>query len=185
MKKYLVLLIPLLFLMAQCHKTPTPDPEPDLPPATQEGKGTIGCYINGKPWWPKPYFVVGGDSYLKVAFNPFDNRFYLQSIKYTKANGDESLMSLTVKKLTLGDNVIDTIRKVGGGWSLFQDYTVKDINKCSVFEIDTMNERRLTITRLDTNTTRLNVVSGTFEFTAYNKCGDILKFTKGRFDTTF
>ena len=46
----------LLFIASSCHKTPDPNPEPDLPTATQEGKGTIGCYFNGVPWL-REYFL--------------------------------------------------------------------------------------------------------------------------------
>lgn len=61
----------LIFMATACHKAP-PEPEPDLPPETQTGAGTIGCYINDKPWWPKWYFVVGGTPFLEAVFNPLD-----------------------------------------------------------------------------------------------------------------
>jgi hypothetical protein len=49
-----MLAAPPLAMMPACRKhTETPDP---LPPATQEGKNTFGCYIDGKPWvaWIDP-----------------------------------------------------------------------------------------------------------------------------------
>ena len=45
-------------MASSCHKTTVPNPEPDLPTATQEGKGTIGCYFNGEPWLPKPFLCL-------------------------------------------------------------------------------------------------------------------------------
>ena len=44
MKKYLILVIPLLFLMAQCTKEVPPEP---IPPTFQN---TFSCYIDGKFW---------------------------------------------------------------------------------------------------------------------------------------
>lgn len=168
----------LMFMAAACRKAP-PEPEPDLPPETQTGAGTIGCYINDKPWWPKPYFVIGGTQFLEVSFNPLDdNRFYIQSVNKNDSTG--SYMSLTCKKLKLGDNQIDTANQKQGGWSVFEDYSFK--NSCTTFTVDTTKVRTLLITRLDSIN---RIVSGTFEFTAYNKCGNILRFRQGRFDTNF
>jgi len=33
-----------------CENPPVPDPEPELPPITHEGKNTFGCLVNGKVW---------------------------------------------------------------------------------------------------------------------------------------
>ena len=189
MKKYLIFVFPLLLLLAYCHKPPEPEPnpEPDLPAATQEGKGTIGCYINGKPWVPKPYVAIAISPFLKASFNSWDeNRFYLKGIKInsnTSASTTfESIMLLSVKKLKIGNNLIDTINTSLSANPIFRDYLVSDINRCSAFDIDINKVRILTIRRLDTS---LNIISGTFEFTAFNPCGDTLRFTKGRFDTNF
>jgi len=43
-----------------CKKDdPAPNPPPELPPATQTGANTFGCYVNGKPFiqeerWARP-----------------------------------------------------------------------------------------------------------------------------------
>ena len=173
MKKYLILLIPLLFLMAQCHKSPTPDPEPDLPPATQEGKGTIGCYINGKPWVPKSYISIGGPKYMEVVYRESDSSFFALS-----ANIDGSLnqtLYLRAYETKLGDNKLSKR-------SLHEYIDYHYPSNCEAFRMDTTKIRNLKITKLDKTA---NIISGSFELTVANQCGDTLKFTQGRFDTQF
>jgi hypothetical protein len=171
----------LVMMASSCRKpTPEPDPDPDLPAITQEGKGTIGCYINGKPWVPKPYLAIGTDPFLKAAFDSsYKDKFYLQAIKKTKDRGLESLMSLSCYNLIIGTNVIETV-KPGSGWAVYGDYSFK--NGCINFNLDTTKVRQLVITKFDKTN---NIISGTFEFTVYNDCKDTMKITKGRFDTQF
>ena len=176
MKKYILLLIPLLFLMAQCHKTPTPtpDPEPDLPPATQEGKGTIGCYINGKPWVPKSYIAIGSPKYLEVVFDKFDNNYFgLTAIIDGSLNQSLKIEAYNTR---LGMNIAQKI-----GPYQFLNF---DFGNCATFIIDSTNTSNnyINITKLDTVK---NIVSGTFGFRAINKCRDTVKITSGRFDTHF
>ena len=173
MKKYLIFLIPFLFLMAQCHKTPTPDPEPDLPPATQEGKGTIGCYINGKPWVPKPYIAIGVPHYLEVVFDESRNNFF--GLEANKDGSFAEQMNIYVQNASLGRNTI--IR-----FNAESFYNSNNGNNCFRYYLDTIKPRILDITKLDKEK---KIISGTFEFTAFNNCKDTINITKGRFDTYF
>ena len=80
---------PLLFLTlllcgllyTACRK-PNPDPpiteEEKLPPATQEGKNTFGCLVDGKAWVPKWYFAPSG---LQVNYNEITSMFSLLARK--------------------------------------------------------------------------------------------------------
>jgi hypothetical protein len=168
----------LMFMATACHKTP-PDPEPDLPPETQTGAGTIGCYINGKPWVPKPFLAIGVNHYLEVKYggaNP--GFFYLGAVIPKEINaGDIEITVLTWAKK--GDNLIWYDPRPDG--RVFTSYdTIAFARNCGKFTLDTTKTRRLTITKLDT--IGIGILSGTFEFTAYNTCGDTLRFTQGRFD---
>ena len=172
----------LVLMASSCHKTPTPEPnpDPDLPLATQEGKYTIGCYVNGKPWWPQPYLGTG-TPFLRASFNNIDNnRFFLQSVNYNKNSAISSSMSLTCKNLLIGSNLIDTIDQRLGGWSIFEDNSLK--NNCQEFTLDTSKVRSIFITKFDIVN---KIVAGKFEFTAFNNCGDTFRFTNGRFDTKY
>ena len=172
MKKYLIFLIPILFLMAQCHKTSTPDPEPDLPPATQEGKGTIGCYINGKPWVPKSYIAIGSPKYLEAVFDKFDNNYFgLTAIIDVSLNQSLKIEAYNAR---LGLNIAQKI-----GPYQFLNF---DFGNCATFIIDSTSNNYINITKLDTIN---NIVSGAFGFRAINKCKDTVKVTSGRFDVHF
>ena len=165
----------LLLMAAACHKTPDPEPnpDPDLPPITQTGEGTIGCYINGKPWVPKPYIVIGGINYFSVTHKISDNSYFALD-----ANIDGSLrqsLHLRAYETKVGNNKL-----LPRNDDNFTDYDIK--GNCVSFIIDTTFTNNLTITKLDTSK---HIFSGTFEFTACNKCGDTLRFTKGRFDAGF
>jgi hypothetical protein len=163
-----------LFLMAtSCHKTPDPNPEPDLPPETQTGAGTIGCYINGKPWWPKPYVSIGIPQFLEVVFDESrDNFFGLNARK--DASFSEHL-NIYVVNASLGSNIM-----VSRNSDSF--YNSKNKNNCELSYLDTTKTRILVITKLD----KINrIISGFFEFTAVNNCKDTLRFTQGRFDSKF
>ena len=159
----------LLLMAVACHKTPEPEPnpEPDLPSITQTGAGPIGCYINGKPWVPKPYIYIIGPKYFSVSYRLWDNgSFYLAAYR------DRSSIKLHFYNAKLGDNMLtlDNINE-------YVDFDYP--NGCVIFQVDTMSVRNLVLTKLDTSK---HIFSGTFEFTACNKCGDTLRFTKGRFD---
>jgi hypothetical protein len=168
-----------LFLMAtSCHKTPDPIPEPDLPPETQTGAGTVGCYINGKPWWPKPFLAIGVNPHLEVKYGGVNPGLLYLSATISKNPNSSSLTIFVKPWVRKGDNEI--------WYTLLSDYafinydTAVFKNPCNGFRIDTLKTKRLTITKLDT--VGVGIVSGTFEFTAFNTCGDTLRFTKGRFD---
>ena len=83
MKKYILLLIPLLFLMAQCHKTPTPEPEP---PTFQN---TFSCFVNGKFWQaiqpPSGAVITWSPGKLQVLYdsNPKDGSLWIQAKRDT------------------------------------------------------------------------------------------------------
>ena len=178
MKKYLIFVFPLLLLLAYCHKPPEPEPnpEPDLPAATQEGKGTIGCYINGKPWVPKPYIAIAIPQFMEVVFDENRNSFFGMQVQ--KDGSLQESLSVFAYGAKIGNNLI-----VPHNGAAFFDSSDKNKCKGSNYFLDTTTNRLLIITKLDTEK---RIISGTFEFTAISdKCKDTLKFTKGRFDANF
>ena len=85
MKKYLILLVPLLFLMAQCHKTPMPEPTPK-PPTFQS---TFSCYINSKFWQayqpPSGAIITWSPGKLLVLYDSSlsDGSLWIQAVRDT------------------------------------------------------------------------------------------------------
>jgi hypothetical protein len=145
----------------------------------------VGCYINGEPWWPKPYFTLGPGTFFKVSYglNGYGKSdtgaVFLEADIHSKS-GFTNLEIFVPPPIKIGNNLINN--EPTSDDYIFLNYDT-NINKlCMGYKLDTSKTRRFTITRLDTTARRLPKVSGTFEFTAFNKCGDTLRFTKGRFD---
>ncbi|MCC3156241.1 hypothetical protein LJ737_03280 [Hymenobacter sp. 15J16-1T3B] len=181
--KRLFLYAPLL-LLTQCSKCkdgPQPkNPEDALPPATQEGKNTLGCLINGQPWTPKghrgsvPNFYVWYDP--SYAGGAIDIRTY----RYPKS----------------GDSRSQYIAFGGGGVAQAGTYLIGD-NGLQAYISDEFKAQgcqdvqsddpwstvycrgQLLITRLDV---AAGVVSGTFGFVLAKPGCDTIKVTQGRFD---
>ncbi len=168
----------LVLMASACRKTP-PDPEPDLPPETQTGARTIGCYINGKPWVPKPYLAIGVNPFLEVKYGGANPGLLYFEAGIPKDSAASSLSIYIQPWAKKGDNEIWYDPSPSG--DIFTSYGGLIFPRgCGTFRLDTLKTRRLTITKLDT--VGVSVIAGTFEFTAFNTCGDTLRFTKGRFD---
>ena len=178
MKKYLIFVFPLLLLLAYCHKPPEPEPnpEPDLPAATQEGKGTIGCYINGKPWVPTPYLCIGCIPYLKVTYDANSNLFVLSSHNYIRDVVDQ-YMRIYIYDTTIGTNKITRLPE-----GIFNGSTEGNFSANKVYYLDTSQTNILKLNKVDKER---NIISGEFQFTAISGKKDTIKVTKDRFDTVF
>ena len=107
-------------------------PRKDPPPATQEGKGTIGCYINGKPWVPKPYIAIGVPHYLEVVFDESRNNFF--GLEANKDGSFAEQMNIYVQNASLGRNTI--IR-----FNAESFYNSNKGNNCFRYYLDTTTRR--------------------------------------------
>ncbi len=176
-----------------CHKSndlppytgPLPIDYTVLPPATQEGKNTIGCKINGKVWVPRvPFGAVtytdvtaffseknntgGGtfelnlvdldekiEDWVTVGFKPS----YFRTTEYHTSPDSTDTETFTVLMTRLGKYYV--------------------VNKSSA-----NYNNRFVLTKMDT---LKNFYSGTFEFTLFSKTNinDSLKITEGRFDLKY
>jgi len=64
-QSFFYILFFLFLSVSNCKKHKTDSPMDQLPPATQEGKNTLGFLLNGEPWTPKGH--VGITSNLTVS----------------------------------------------------------------------------------------------------------------------
>ncbi len=55
----------------------------DLPPATEEGKNTFGCYIDGSPFVAKVRFTIGGPMAVSAMFDEETNYLTIQGAQET------------------------------------------------------------------------------------------------------
>ncbi len=140
---------------------PDPPPEPTLPPETQTGARTFGCYVNDKLWlsetgvtelkgdyWKGTFLVRGknGQEYIGIEL---DNVYQI------------GLYRLSNKNL--------------------RRYIYLSISG-EHYDADSSEGSYINITKLDTN----NVIhSGTFAFTGVNDRGEKVEVTGGRFDVKY
>ena len=185
----------LLALLASCKKdtsAPKPDPLPyplsELPPATQEGKGTFGCVINGEPWVARTFFDPYGPfrAYYDEAHYGFDynRRLIVASHRIIPSydlNNDSIANSFGF--------TINPVFSVG-----YYDKQKLENYKSSffaskpkpskIYELDTLAPFHIHITKLDTVK---KIVSGTFEMDLIeiDDPNEVLQIRHGRFDAWY
>jgi len=158
--------IACLTSLMHCHRDqPKPKTELEkLPAATQAGAYTFGCLVNGKAW-------VVQNSLHTVAIDQVNFSLW-GSIQNNSQNIFFFIQDpgIVVKSYLLNDRMSQ--------YAQFSNYT--DINNsCECYADGTTGNGILNITKFDQ--TKL-IVSGTFNFTAWNTKCDTIKVTEGRFD---
>ena len=152
--------------------------QPSLPAATQEGKDTFGCLLDGKAWVPNRKHTLDNIVEGHVSTNKLfslkaeDNRtpanFYLSV-------SDSTGIKPGVYPLRAGfDGSYNVVQGMSNTWYLSGP----------------ANQGQLTITKFEPfvrtgpsgPTARGAIVSGTFEFTASTSSGQTITVREGRFD---
>ena len=170
----------LLCSLPACRKhTETPDP---LPPATQEGKNTFGCYIDGKPWVAEidPNILDPSLRKIDAAYDePGVGLYDVYSLSILASKVTDSLDEY----LILG---VRPLFKEGRIELTHLDYSsikMRLDRPIRVYEIDTTFLQILEVTRLDT---AHNICAGLFTFTLVSKNKpDTIYITDGRFDIRY
>jgi hypothetical protein len=169
LKKFFPLILVILSACEGCDKE---DPKPlteleKLPPATQEGKYTFGCLVNGKA-------LTNRTTLETVAIYQIG---ILQIGLSNETEPEQNIgISLTeqVTPLTVGNYDLVLTSAARAVYSKYQD----GMPLCLYFDTDILNGN-LEITKFD----KINyILSGLFEFTSVNSQCDTLKVTDGRFD---
>ncbi|MRX48488.1 DUF6252 family protein [Pedobacter puniceum] len=177
--KYIIILISYLSLSASsCKKDKTGIDA--LPAATQEGKNTFGCLVNGEVFIARsrtgfgpPYFAC------EYGFNSETNsfRFYLRgSDRIQSSNRNTIIISFNGISLISGTRL--DIRELQDG------YANAIYFKTSIDEFNTnaTSKGEITITKLDESK---RIISGTFWFDAVNETGEKVEVREGRFDMSY
>jgi hypothetical protein len=188
----------LLVFLPQC-KDKLPEPLPfveTMPPETQEGKNTFGCYVNGELWVPRmaisnpsPYhstkprasynFERNGGTFTVNARRRIEDAGIWQSIVINIPQ------NFTGEGEYLLNNKYVGMRNDGRGGV---GRLINRITFCTYYT-DSIHTGKLTITRLDT---AAGIIAGTFYFTAlgyyegpdpdHPRHCDTIQVTDGRFD---
>lgn len=150
---------------------------PSLPAATQEGKDTFGCLLDGKAWLPNRKHTlddmleghISGSKLfsLKAEDNQTPANFYLSV-------ADSTGIKPGTYQLRAGFD---------GSYDAVQGSTAWYLG-------GTANQGQLTVTKFEPftrtgpsgATVRGAIVSGTFEFTASSNSGQTITVREGRFD---
>jgi hypothetical protein len=164
-----IALLPLLMLSMHCKEDEPLTELEKLPPATQNGKRTFGCLVDGKAWVINNIASVQSDyqlGHLSISAGVSNSVFTaVLSIDVHDSNLKEQSYSLTESGLN-------------------EDYArYYDFKLSCEFLSDKFNSGTITISHLD----EVNyIVSGTFEFDVYsNDCNRVIKVTDGRFDIRY
>lgn len=173
----LLVLLFLLFCSASCRKNKADNK--GLPPATQEGKNTLGFLLNGQPWTPQGFNGTANLS-IDVDFGFNQGVFGIAAYRILSSNNREyfgigikdSLNFLTVPS-TLPMNK----------YSIANSRFSTNACDMSFYDTTVVRSGNLNITKFD----KVNrIISGTFNSILYEpSCGDTIRITQGRFDLKF
>ncbi|TAG38352.1 MAG: hypothetical protein EAZ31_10540 [Cytophagia bacterium] len=170
MKKLKIFAIILLLTIASCKKK-NADPEPTLPPETQNGANTFGCILNGQLWTNSPR-EAGGIPTLEAT--PETGGILTIRALYRDNNRDEMIGFFSQNISSTGTYNLSNITS-----AIFTDYE-KNINYAS-YDNDIIYSGSIVITRFDIPN---RVLSGRFSFKLQKQGGLTFEAKEGRFDIT-
>jgi hypothetical protein len=148
-----------------------------LPPATQQGKNTLGFILNGQAWMPKGFNGTANLS-IDVDFGFNDGIFNIVGYRTINSTTEQFTIGISdsLNTITIPHTFIIFPNSVFG-----ISYTK---NPCDYFskESTTISQGTLIITKLD----RINkIISGTFNGTLSKSGCETIQITEGRFDMKF
>jgi hypothetical protein len=189
----LVLALISTICILSCRPEPQIESDPDyclegLPCATETGKNTFGCYINGAAWVADiaPNILDPTAHKIQANFDEIghgtDNRSYL-SISADRTNDTTSgYIYLNIEPVTkIGEIIAENVVEVYGS-ALILKKDKENILGVLSFKLDTLFDYKIEITHLDTVR---NIVAGRFSFTGITPSKDTVKVTQGRFDVVY
>jgi len=141
-----------------------------LPPATQEGKNTLGFLLNGKPWTPKGY---NGTSNLNITYDPTYQGGSITIAAYRiMSDNDRQFISFSVDSIQKPINIEKPDHELGFYFAIK--------NLCEYNSVDSIYwDGKLEITKLDKDQ---GIISGRFDAILYKPSCDTIRITDGRFD---
>ncbi len=177
MKNLLLILLFTTFIAA-CKKSNTVEDElAKLPAATQVGKNTFGCLVNGKAW------VAQRDDCAPFVCDPPFKMLYVGangggvSIESKNINRDlNEAIVLSVDSTSFYNYFdIEHFSRNHMNFAFFRNY-----NFISAFDSNSVySNGEIKFSKIDLSN---RIISGTFKFTLYKIGWDTIKVTNGRFD---
>jgi hypothetical protein len=185
MKQLLLYSLSCVLLSSSCKKQKPVNPIDQLPAATQEGKNTFGCLVNGKAFLPKGPSLSPILSCYYQYLNTSSSKGYFFGLSASdRSNPDNfSTIGIFTDSLKVFESSIISLTQKSIAGKAYGQYGIYVIGSSSkIFYTNSISTGQLRITKLDS----LNqIVSGTFWFNAVNSNGDTFKVTDGRFDVHY
>ena len=174
-----------LFTTISCKKAKTGID--GLPPATQEGKDTFGCLVNGVAFTPKGSSFGGPilSSYYQYLSSPTAQGYFFNVLAKEKSSGNvtESISLDFISSNALENGKVYNFKKIDLDNTAGAGYLFSNVSNSDSYE--TQNSvfiGKLKISKLD----EINqIVSGTFWFDAVNDKGEKVEVSEGRFDVHY
>jgi hypothetical protein len=164
----------------QCKKEKT-----SLPPETQEGKNTFGCFVNGKIFVPKGGGLRSNrDSYYQQIYQgPNGFVFHVAGADLSTASIVYDV-NINCDSINISENKVYKLTNSKKGNSVGAYMIISSTASSTFNEYTTTADLtgELFIKKFDQVK---HIVAGTFWFTAINSSGDSAKITDGRFDMKF
>ncbi len=165
----------ILLLCTTCRKETALD---KLPPATQEGRNTFGCLVNGKAWMPDNGCDWLCPADLKFMYDFENGGTFRVQADLTAGSQNQQIffrfypcISVGKKYLRTGDVTFSVTYKDKNKDTNCQDYPTQ--------QNTTTIDGFVDITRFDLGN---GIISGTFEFTLNKPGCETINITNGRFD---
>lgn len=182
LKSLLIVLIATA-LFVSCKKDDVP-PIEQLPAATQEGKNTFGCLVNGQVFKPKGSMFAG--PILQCFYQLVDGEYHFGLGANMDGEGECEVYSVKVfndgSAIENGKIYQLKTRSNSSASAMYTDASSKcgsDLVRYITNEI-TDGELKITYFNLEKQ-----IVSGTFWFDAVNAKGEKVEVREGRFDMQF
>ena len=176
MRNQILTILCILLLLGGCKKKK--EGIEALPEATQIGKNTFGCLVNGEVYVPKSsgFESPDGTSYQ------FSNGkfFFVLSNKRAVGNVKESFL-IRSNDIELEEKTY-ILMQYNYDRSFSVKYSFSTGNESDDYETSPSLKGELRITKLDQVK---RIIAGTFSFDAENKNGQKVEIREGRFDSTY
>jgi hypothetical protein len=156
-----------------------------LPPATQEGKNTFGCLVNGQAFVPS-WTNLGGpptlSSYYQYIDHPTLKGYFFNVSANKRESGRSSSVTLLANHIIIKENSKYVLRNYADSNAIYGRYAIVSDTNINEFVNKDAFQGELYVSKFDEIK---QIVSGTFWFDALNGKGEKVEVRDGRFDVYF
>ena len=182
--KLFTLIIMAIFALNSCKKEQTGIDA--LPPATQEGKETFGCLVNGEVFTPKGSNLGGPtlSSYYQYLNSPTAQGYFFNVSAIKKNGGNNGTEGVNIntnnKEIEQGQKYV--LQNGPEDGQIYGSYGITISINSNEFITKGIYKGELYVSKFD----EINqIVSGTFWFDAVNDKGEKVEVREGRFDVRY